>query len=206
MVYDWRRSIREDLAAQRRSLEAFLHSGEFAQLVQSVDAQFVAAMNYASLYPGEASRAFPVVATHESQRHELPWSIDLSPLPVAAAGEPARVMRAGREASALLAQRNWQPGATDLKAARTLFLRLLAPHARAFLQRNSGHGFNALLLDQTMQNEALAAFAARHGPDVSQRDAERMFCFYAAIGPTMWRAIERDRDARAKTTFATSTR
>jgi len=63
-----------------------------------------------------------------------------------------------------------------------------------------------LRFDPVMQEAALAAFGARHGPDAGLHDAERMFALYAKVGPAMWQAIERDREAQAKASFTLTTR
>jgi hypothetical protein len=53
-----------------------------------------------------------------------------------------------------------------------------------------------------MQDQALTAFATRHGSGNGRRDVLRTFTLYAKIGPAMWQAIERDHTARAGQIFA----
>lgn len=89
-------------------------------------------------------------------------------------------------------------GSAEFSAfAQTADAHLLAPHAQAFVRRLPENTFPALRLDPSLQDATLAAFAARSGPDTSIADVEHLFALYAAIGPAMWRTIERSSHASA---------
>ncbi len=85
------------------------------------------------------------------------------PKPVSAAAELARVSRADCALATLFAQRGFAFDEVRRTEGRRLFLKLLAPHAQAFLQRLPGNSFPALPLDRHLPDRVLTAFAARSG-------------------------------------------
>ncbi len=190
VVTRWHDERLAELAAQRPALERFLASPEFAAFVQQLDRELVAAINFVAARPQEARAAFPAVATRETERRELPWTHEVLPLPIPFAAQPERVAAAGRELGALLARRGFVCDEPTRAAARRLFLGRLSPHADLYLRRQQGPGFRAVALDRSLQDTALAAFAARHGPGFTIADTERLFSFYAAVGPLLWRTLE----------------
>jgi hypothetical protein len=190
----WHDERLADLARQQRSLDAFVRSDEFAAFARAADAQVLATLNFIVARPAETAAALPAVAAWERAHGALPWTLQLTPLPVSAAAQPARILAAGRSASALLVRHGFAFDDPQRAIARRLFLRTLAPFLREFLQRSPENDLSAFFLDRRLQENALAAFAARADGTVS--DAERLFALYAAVGPRMWQAI----DARSGTT------
>lgn len=187
-LYRWHREQQADLARQRHRVEAFVQSPVFAAFAREVDAQFVATLNFAVLRPEVASSLLPDIAAAEKARHQVPWAIELSPVPVSTVENPARVQAAMRTATDLLAQRGFDFSSRATETRRT-FLRLLAPHVRTFSEGGNGADFPALFLDRSMQRIVLEAYARRAGGTV--QDAEHAFAFYALVGPALWREIGR---------------
>src|SRR5205814_1118377 len=153
----------------------------FTQFVRTADAQLVALNNFIAAQPAAARAALPEVEALEQREHRPSWTLDTMPLPISTAAEPARVAAAQRALGAQLAQRGFRFDPAAERASRQLFIRLLSPHVRAFLQRTQARGFNALALDATMQDEVLAAFAMRHGASSGRHDIERMFVLYTRV-------------------------
>ena len=199
----WHDDRLTEMARQRNGLAAFLRSAEFGRFVQAADAQLVATLNFVAARPQEAQDLLPAVAARDKLRREMPWPLEVRPLPVSAATDPVRVAQTGREVTALLARRGHVVDEAARKSARQLFLQTLAPFAQEFAQRHPDNApFAALALDRAMQEQALAAYAAHHGPGAGVAATERLFSFYAAVGPAMWRAIEADRVAAARPVFS----
>lgn len=186
-LYRWHREQQDDLARQRRGVEAFVRSAAFERFARKADAQFVAALNFTAVRSEVAGGLLPEIAAAEQARHQMPWALELPPLPVSIAAQPARVHLALRDATDLLARRGLAFDAARLADARRVFLRVLAPDARAFVAENARADFPALFLDRRMQDIALSAYAARAGGTVA--DCEHAFAFYSLVGPAMWREI-----------------
>lgn len=189
----WHRQQQADLARQRRSVEAFVRSPSFDAFARTVDAQFVAAINFTVLRPKIAGELLPDIAAAEKTGRQIPWALELSPLPVSTAERPARVHAAMRAAADLLAQRSLDFDGRSTEG-RHAFLRLLGPHASAFLTDNPAQEFPALSLDRGMQRIVLEAYAARAGG--TAEEIGRAFVVYSVIGPGMWRELEKIRASR----------
>lgn len=188
LLLRWHREQMADLAAQRHSVERFIHSPAFETFARQADAQLVAAHNFIGLRPGIAATLLPAIATAEKIRHQVPWAIELPPLTISTADRPERVQAAIRNATDLLAARGYDFDATRTADARRTFLRLLAPQAQRFLAENATASFPALFVDRRMQDQVLTAYAARAGRTVA--DTERAFVFYTLIGPSLWQELE----------------
>lgn len=186
-LYRWHRQQQAELDRQRRGIESFIRSPAFAAFGRETDAQLVAAINYAILRPAVASALLPEIAAAEKTRHLTPWPVELAPLPVSTAQHPARVRAAIRTATDLLAARGLKHDEPRVAEARRVFLRLLVPHARAFLAENTAIAFPALFLDRRMQNQVLTAYAARGGG--TREEVEHAFVFYSIVGPALWQEI-----------------
>lgn len=187
-LYRWHRQQQAELAGQRRSVEAFTRSAAFAAFTREADAQIIATLNFTSLRPELIGGLLPEIAAAEKSRHQVPWPLELPPVPVSASTQPARVRAAALAATDLLAGRGFTFDQARTTEARRTFLRLLTPHARTFLAENTGSAFPALFLDRRMQDIALGAYASRAGGSVA--DAERIFAFYALVGPSMWNELQ----------------
>jgi hypothetical protein len=190
IVYDWHREQLADLARQRRGIEIFIRSSEFAAFGREADDQLVAMINFAVARPLVVRNLWPAIAEHERAHRQLPWALELSPLPVSTAQDPYRVAAAVKQLDSLLVQRGFVPPETAPAEARRVFLRLLTPQILAFTQRAPEHAFPALALDANLQNLLLTAYAARSDSATPLADSERTFIFYAAIGREMWKEIE----------------
>lgn len=188
LLLRWHRAQGEELARQRRGVEAFVLSPAFAGFARETDTQLVAAFNFAALRPEIAGPLLPEIAAAEKARHDLPWPIELAPLPDSAAEHPARVRAALRAATDLLAERGLAFDGTRIADARRVFLRLVLPHARGFLTGHAGAAFPALVLDRGMQDVVLAAYAARGGG--TREEVERTLVFYSLVGPALWRELD----------------
>ena len=193
----WHDGRASEAAQQRSCLQSFLHSAEFAQFARAMDDQLVRTVNFIAARPLEAHALLPQIAARDKEQREVPWTLQVLPLPVSAVADPAKVAAASRQVSALLAQRGQVMDEPTRKAARLLFLRSVQPFAQRFVERHPGNVFDSIAFDRSMQEEALTAFAAYHGTPATALEAERFFTFYAAIGPTLWQAIERERAAQA---------
>lgn len=204
LVSAWHRTQLDDLAAQRQRLVAFTRSPEFGAFVRSVDDAFVTLHNLAALHPREAHALLSAVAEREHQLRLLPWTLSLTPLPSAAAIDPVRAARASRDWHALLAHRGFACDSADRAAARALFVQSLGTYFRAYRRRVPGDGFPALALDRSMQEIALAAYAARQAPHGSVALTERTFVLHRRLGPTLARHAERTRASNLGPTFATA--
>lgn len=192
----WHDARIAELARQRQCLHAFLRSAEFGRFTRAMDAQFVATLNFIAARPHETHPLIPAIAARDKSRHEIPWTLQVLPLPVSTSEDPAKVAQAARQVNALLAQRGHIVDDAARRAARQVFLRTLVPYAQKFIEGNPGNVFHAVFLDRSMQDDALAMFARHHGPGATVADTERSFALYAAIGPAMWQAIEKERTAR----------
>lgn len=188
VLYRWHREQKAELARQRRGVEAFVLSPAFAAFARETDTQLVATLNFAALQPEISGPLLPAIAATEKARRQLPWPVELPPLPVSTAEHPARVHAAARAATDLLAGRGLTFDGPRIAEARRLFLRLLAPHARNFVAANPGADFPALFLDRRMQDVVLQAYAARGGGTLAE--TERTFVFYSIVGPALWREID----------------
>lgn len=195
----WHDDRLADLARQRQCLETFLRGEEFAAFAHATDAQFVDLLNFVAVKPRSARDALPAVAAYETTHRLLPWSVEVLPLPVSAADQPARIARAFHGVNALLARRDRIVDAPARRGAWQMLARLLAPCVAKFHQRAPDAAFPALALDLEMQEAALHAFAARYGAEATALDVVRMLDLYAALGPAMWRTIERERSLAAGT-------
>jgi hypothetical protein len=200
-VSHWREERLADLERQRACLNIFLRSEEFAAFAQAMDRQLVALTNYVAAQPRAVRTTFPTVAAQEDTRRMMPWTLQVMPLPASAATEPERIVRACRDISRLLVQRGYDFDAAARTGARQMLLRTMSPYIRKFMEREPANGFPALILDRSLQDAALAEFGARHGVGHTVSEMERLFGIYAAIAPTMWQAIERDRAAGQKGAF-----
>jgi hypothetical protein len=185
----WHDDQLAELAGQRRSLDAFLRSEEFATFARSADAQLAALNNFIAARPAEIRALLPEVSARESALREVGWIFDVQPLPLSAAHDPGQVYRAQSRLLTRLARDGWRWGEAERRSARAHFVRLLTPAAVTYLRRSRGDDFPALALDRAMQEAALAAFAALHGPGASALRTERMFGLHASIGPAMFRAV-----------------
>lgn len=188
VIYRWHRTQQADLARQRRSLEVFVRSAAFESFAREMDAHFVATLNFAVLRPGPVGRLLPDLAATEKARHELPWAMELLPLPVSTAEHPARVRMAMHTAMDLLARRGFVFDKPRIADARRVFLRVMTPHARAFLAAQPDANFPALFLDPGMQDVVLTAYAARAGS--IREEAERALVVYTLVGPLWWQEQE----------------
>jgi hypothetical protein len=186
----WHAERRATVEAERSHLAAFVASDEFAQFARAADAQLVAVLNFASARPDSAAAALPAVAAWEKAHGELPWALQLRQLPVSAASRPDRVAAAGRDAARLLARHSFVWDEPTRLAGRKVFLRLLSPYAGAFVRRAPESSLRIFWTEPSLQDEALAAFGARSGSPTPRADAERLFAFYALVGPAMWSEIE----------------
>lgn len=189
----WHDARLAEIARQRHCLQAFLHSPEFTAYVRAMDEQMVATINYIAARPLETHPLLPAIAAHDQANRLIPWTQQVVPVPITTAADPAGVVRAVRNVHALLAQRGQVFDDAVRKAARQMFLRTLVPFAQRFVQREPGNVFHAIFLDRSMQEESLAVFARHHGPTASVADSERLFSLYAAVGPSLWKAIEQER-------------
>lgn len=189
----WHDTRLAEITRQRHCLQAFLHSPEFDAYIRGMDEQMVATINYIAARPLETQALLPAIAAHDRANRSIPWSQQVLPVPIAAAADPPRVVQAVRQVHTLLAQRGLVFDDAARKAARQMFVRTLVPFAQRFIQREPGNVFHAVFLDRSMQEEALAVFARHHGPTASVADSERLFALYAAVGPSLWKAIEQER-------------
>jgi hypothetical protein len=185
----WHAERRAAVEAERSHLAAFVASDEFAQFARGADAQLVAVLNFASARPDSAAAALPAVAAWEKAHHEVTWALQLTPLPVSAARQPDRIAAAGREATALLARHGFTWDDDARRAGRRLFLQMLAPFARTFGDRAPENALHELWRDRGLQDEALAAYGARMASATPREDAERLFGYYALVGPAMWQVL-----------------
>jgi hypothetical protein len=197
----WHAHRRTELAAQRGSLRAFFASAEFAELTRKADRQLAATINFVAARPQWAARAFPAVAAAESERRERSWTLDVPPLPAGSEINPKKLIMALRQVNGLLARRGFQLDERGRAIGRGVFLRAAAPYASAFVHRAAGNGFPALPVDRSMQDAALAAYAASHDIPVSIAETERLFAFYAMVGPIMAREIAAEREAPNRLRF-----
>ena len=184
-------------AGQRAAFEAewlqvadFVASDEFAAFARAADAQIVAALNFVVARPKAAAAVAPAAAAWERAHHELSWTLLLSPLPVSAAREPGRIFAAGRTAATLLARHSFAWDERIRESGRALMLRLLAPYARDFVKKSPEYALRELWRDRRLQEQVLTAFGRRSGSLTPRADAERLFAFYALVGPDMWDEID----------------
>lgn len=187
LLLHWYRVVHAELARQQHGVETFVQSPAFEAFAHEIDAQLVASLNFATLRSNQAGGLLPEVTAAEKTRHQLPWSLELAPLPVSTATHPARVRAALRTATDLLARRGFTFDDARRDDARRVFLRVLAPHARTFVAGRPEAEFPALAIDRRLQDRVLAAYAARAGG--TSDDAERALVFYSLVGPSLWREI-----------------
>ncbi len=203
----WHDGRLAEMERQRHCLQAFLHSPEFTSYVRAMDDQFVATLNFISVRPLEVHPLLAEIAARDKARHEMPWTMQVMPLPISSATDPARIAQAGQRVNALLVQHGFVVDEAARKAARQTFLRTFVPYAQKFIRREPGNVFQSVFLDRTMQEEALSVFTHHHGPEATVAGMERFFILYAAVGPAMWRAIEQEnarRNPAAVTAAATT--
>ena len=198
---DWHATRLTELARQQANLQGFLRAPEFKEFCQVMDSQLVTLNNFIAAQPRSTAALLPAVHAREETRRELAWTLQVLPLPVSAHEEPARVARALREIQQSLVQHGLVIDARTRSSARTLFLRTLSPFVGKFLKRESYASFPAIMLDASMQDAALAAYSAHFGDGASIAETERFFALYAAIGPSLWRAVEAGRSARPTDVF-----
>ena len=191
LIENWENGRQTYLARQRRCLLAFCGSPEFAGFAQQMDLKFVSLHNYITLLPAEARNAFPAVVASEVARGEMPWPMQVAPLPSSAALRPHMILSSYREIGALLAKRGHVFDAQSRTAARQMFLQTMMPSAQAFMQRAPDNEFNAVWVERAFQEAALAAYGAHFGPGVGVLESERLFCLYAQLAPGMERDSER---------------
>lgn len=184
---------RAEFERERRSLVAFAGSPEFALFLRALDQQFVSLHNAITAHPQAAQRALAPVATFEKPPQRIPWPAELMPLPAAAATDPLRVHATWRATAAQLAQRGHRCEADARQAARGLFVQLLAPHARRFLERSPTSTFPRVTDNLDLQEVVLAAAAAHHGPDATIAATERHLALLATLAPALQRAIDESR-------------
>jgi hypothetical protein len=187
-LYRWHRQQQAELDGQRRSVEAFVRSPSFESFAREADAQLVAALNFVTLRPDIAGGLLPDIAAAEKAGHQVPWALEISPLPVSTANHPARVRMSVLTATGLLAERGFVFDQPRMAEARRILLRLLTPHARVFLAENTGSSFPALFLDRRMQEIVVDAYAARAGG--TPEETEKAFIFYSLVGPALWKEID----------------
>lgn len=189
LFLNWRDTVAADQARQRAGLDAFLHSAAFATFARQIDGQLIAMHNFANARPQPTSALFPEIAAREKMQRLTAWPLEIVPVPAVAADDPARVMTALRTLTAVLAERGFSFDASRRLAGRHLFIRLLAPAARAHVTEHPENEFPGLAIDPALQEKALAAYAAR--ASVPVMEVERAFAFYDLVGPAMWKEIER---------------
>lgn len=189
LFLNWRQTVAAGQARQRAGLETFLHSAAFAAFARNVDGQLIAVHNFANARPQLTGPLFPEIAAREKAQHLTAWPLEVAPVPAVVAEQPARVMAALRTLNATLAQRGFTYAPAQHLAGRHLFIRLLAPSARAHVAEHPADEFPGLAIDPALQEQALAAYAAR--ASVSVTEVEHAFAFYALVGPAMWKEIER---------------
>ncbi len=194
IVWHWHRKQLAELDRQRSNVEAFVRSPEFEQFGRMIDAHTVALVNYVSVRPAVARETLPQVSAWENDHRLLPWPGELPPMPASAASDPGRASAARQRLLELLNERGFKADPAQQEEARRLFLRALLPHARAFLAGAPERSFPAFQLDRSLQDIALAAFAARDGAPHAA-NAEQFFALYATIGPKFWQAVDQSRES-----------
>ena len=202
----WHEDRLAELTRQRQCLNVFLRSDEFAQFSREMVRHLVALHNYLIVHRTETHAMLPSVVAREKEQRLMPWVLQISPLPVSAAGRPADAVQSNREIGTLLAQRGFVFDESLRRSARMMLLRVLAPFMRAFVEREPGNAFPAIVMDRSMQDAVLASFANHVGPQASNAEVERMFSLYAQFGPSLWSAIEKERTMKEKAGIMTFSR
>lgn len=193
VLRDWHREQLAELARQRRGVDAFLRSDEFAAFSREVDAQFLAAINFTVTRPDAVRNLWPVAIEFERRQNILPWHLELLPLPVSTTREPARIAAAMDHLGSLLTRRGVVFDEAAQEQGRLLFLRLLGPQMENFLRRAPEHAFPSIGVDRALQERMVLAYAARTRENVSPADALRPFAIYAVIGPPLWNELDQVR-------------
>ncbi len=185
---EWHKERAVDFTRQQEHVAAFVVTDEFKAFARAADAQLLATLNYIVARPEQARTLLPGVAAWENAHHTLPWTLQLSALPVSS--PPERILAASQDACTLLAARDFEFNDARRAGARRLFVHLLVPYLSRFVTRQPEYEFSAVATDRRLQEQLLVAYANHFPSPASTSEVERLFVLYAAIGPDMWRTIE----------------
>lgn len=178
-----------DFAHNQRSVAAFCRSDEFSAFARSLDAQFLATLNFVVARPAAAGALLPEISAWEKSHHEVPWALQLQVLPISA--EPTRIFSAGRDACALLASRGFVFDEARRLEGRRLFVHLLEPYEAAYFRRMPENMFSGLNTDGPLRDQILGAYADHVSAAATNGDVERLAVLYTKFGPGMWSEIDR---------------
>ncbi len=185
---EWHKERAADFIRQQQHVAAFAATDDFKAFARAADAQVLATLNYIVARPERTRTLLPNVASWENAHHALPWTLHLSALPVLS--PPERILAASRDASTLLAARDFEFDDARRFEARRLFVHLLLPYLFHFVTHQPEYDFSTVATDRRLQEQLLVAYANHFPAPASTSEVERLFVLYAAIGPDMWRTIE----------------
>ena len=178
-----------DFARSQLQVTVFASSDEFKAFAHAADAQLLAMLNYIVARPDQTGALLTDVAAWEKAHRTLPWTLQLSSLPVSS--PPERMLAASREACTLLVARGFVFDDRQRTTARGLFVHVLSPYLAQFVRRHSEYDLAPVLTERRLQEQLMVAYAGHFAPPAATGDIERLFALYAVIGPDMWRTIDR---------------
>lgn len=185
-----------DFDRQQLHVAVFASSDEFKAFTHAADAQLLAMLNFIVARPDQVHALLPNVAAWEKEHHAMPWTVQLSTLPVSA--PPERMLAASRNACGLLAARGFAFDQAQRAPGHRLFVHLLTPYLGQFLKRHPEYDLTGVPTNLRQQEQLFVAYANHFSPPATISDAERLFALYATIGPDMWKTIEQLQPPKAK--------